>query len=243
MTREWTLYGLLLVLLLLLFGLAQMPVRQLLAWFPPAPGIALAYPKGNLANGSIDSLRFDSHSIGPVHWQWSMAELLIGRFAFDLQLQQADLQASGRLTTNPGGDRLTLSGIDLDASAAGIEPSLGGRLYGHIASLYWSADGFQAKGRLVWSGASSRLLGDISGGDIVLSANGNQRLELATAADSGADLLLSGEISLSPNRLSYRLQVSPSTPAGREAMPLLHTMGKLQADGSVLLSGTRQLRL
>ena len=250
MAREWSLYGLLLLILLLIFGIVQMPASWLQFWIPKlSPMVANHSPslskqskeggtkplspirfiglQGTVFSGRAHAIIIQEHQFGPLNWQWQPTQLLFGRLAFETQLQQRGLAASGKLAITLTENALLITNLSLDADAASINPALEGKVYGRIESLEWTQQATQIHGRLIWSQAASPLAPEVSGGDIIISANGGDRLNIATNPDSSADLSLQGESSLNQGQLHYQLKLTSLTPRGREAISPLRILGNL----------------
>lgn len=224
------------------FLAATLPAAVVVERMRPEGGLRLEDAQGTFWNGSARGVIFTARppvTIERLHWRFAPAQLLAGRFAFDVTSTDAALRGKVRLAR--GFDALRAELIDVKAQAS-VVPALvplaapwrpQGTLSLQGGHLQWDGrEELRGDAIVQWDNASlslpdPRLLGSYR---VVLRGEGGPMR--ATLTTLNGALQLRGEGTVAPNAVRVQGEARAQGANADAMQPVLDLLGPRRPDGS-----------
>ncbi|MGL5600935.1 MAG: type II secretion system protein N [Silvania sp.] len=233
----------LLVLLSYLFTLLiALPARVAVGGLPMPASLQLQGISGTLWEGQVQTIRWKTLQIGPVHWAWQGSALLTGEIAAQVEL--ADPQGlDGRGTLGWNGEwNIRHARLHLPARVLpeplGLTAELSGDIDARLAQLRFTPEGcIAAQGDLYWkAGRVVSIAGALTTGDTRLRLGCRNRQWRTDFTQRSEQVSSTGQFTLSGSR-EYRgkSEVAPGADFPPALMLLLTQSARQQANGTFTL--------
>jgi len=226
------------LLLFLTFLVALLPASVALDLIS-SPVVRFSGVSGTVWSGSVAQISSGNHVLGHLQWRNGSLAALIGRPAWDIELDRPDGFVRGRVAIRPGGN-LILQDIDAVSSLDSL---------GRLLPLYGTRGGVTArvdrlhvedgeivliKGRVVLDRIKTSALksGDLGSLELIFPGDDSGPRTGQVAATGGPLLLRDGQIRIGPDA-SYEIdgRVSPTPDAPREIKDAMQFLGPPDQDG------------
>ena len=225
-------------LLFLIFLVTLLPASVALGWFS-SPGVGFSGVSGTLWSGSVAQMSAGGIALGRLQWRNGSLAGLIGRPAWDIELNRPDGFVRGRVAIRSGS---TLLFDDMDAVT-----SLNS--LGSLLPLYGTSGGVTAridrlgvedgqivliKGRVVIDKIKTNALksGDLGSIELIFAGDDSAPRTGQVTAMDGPLQLRDGQIRIGPDG-SYEIdgRVSPTPDASSEITDAMQFLGSPDSEG------------
>jgi general secretion pathway protein N len=212
------------------------------------PDLSIQAVSGSVFSGQAGRVIWQNLNLGTVHWQFRPEALLLGRFAYRLQL------------THPANHGQLTAGVSLTGRVYAQDLELvvlPDRVINHYSSLAVTTSGelllaFEeidladiysntTTGQLAWRDAVIFEPVEMVLGQLELDVRGTAE-ELVGEVVEGGELGASGEVSLSrDNRYLVKLLLQPGYDVSAATLEMLEAAAQLQPNGDYLIEQSGQL--
>ncbi len=238
----------------LAFLLFHLPAEQATGWFSgsaSAQGLILEGPSGTLWSGTAERVSYQRKPLGQLKWSFKPSRLLLGKMAYDIELQETGQQLQAIFLTGLGDsyrlqdidalllarqlpEWLQLRGVRIDGKLRATELDLSfsqDRLIAAEGSLQWLDGALTSPMTLVVGDLQADLSTDDDSGDIQ-----------ARIRDIKGAIGVQAEVRLNPDG-NFQLQgtLKPGEKADPGLTGALQAIGRRQPDGSIQLKYTGRL--
>jgi hypothetical protein len=224
--------------LFLLFLVVLLPARVVIGWAAP-PNVAFHGVTGTIWSGSAAQFGVNGKLVGRLRWSDGSILTLIGRPAWDIELDRTDGFLRGRIAASPGGD---VSARDLEGATSlpalkGLAPV--GNADGNLSIRFDElavADGLLdlIRGRVVIDGLRPPGLREGTLGTVSVSFPGDDEAPLTglIEVEGGPISVADARILLQPDG-SYEIagRVAAADNASRDITQALQFMGSPDREG------------
>ncbi|MEJ2455012.1 MAG: type II secretion system protein N [Candidatus Thiodiazotropha sp.] len=232
----------------LAFLLLYLPAQQVVGWISDpasAQGLMLEGPSGTLWSGTADRVSYQRKPLGRLKWSFKPSRLLLGKIAYDIELQETGQQLEAIFLAGLG-DSYRLEDIDALLLARQLPEWLqlrGVRIDGKIRATQLDLSFTQdrliaAEGSLQWLDGALNSPLNLDVGDL--------QADLSTDSDSGdiqAQIRdIKGAIGVQAEvrlKTDGNFQLQGTLKPGEKADPgltgALQAIGRRQPDGSIQL--------
>jgi general secretion pathway protein N len=232
----------------LAFLLLYLPAQQVAGWFSDtasAQGLILERPNGTLWSGTAERVSYQRKPLGQLKWSFKPSRLLLGKLAYDIELQETGQQLEGVFLAGFG-DTYRLQNVDALLLARQLPEWLqlhGVRIDGKLRTSQLDLSFTQE--RLVAAEGSLQWLDGALDSPLNLDL-GDLQAELSTDDDSGdiqarisdikGTIGVQAEVRLKTDG-NFQLQgtLKPGEKADPGLTGALQAIGRRQPDGSIQL--------
>ena len=226
----------------LLFLVAMLPARLVVARVALPPGLALANVEGSVWNGRAAATWSSAGvvlALDALQWRWRPLALLSGRMAYDVEAHGKGIDARARVARGIASS--SVENLELRADAPSVAATIplasawqpAGRVEVASPSLAWNGREWLGRAQVQWSDASLAISAVHPLGTYVLKldgAGGPARITLATT--QGA-LRLSGDGTVEGlQRIAFTGEARADGPQAAALTPVLDLFGPRRPDGS-----------
>ena len=210
------------LLLFLIFLVALLPASVALDRFSP-PGVRFAGVSGTIWSGSVAQISSGNLVLGQLQWSNGSLAALIGRPAWDIELDRPDGFVRGRIAMRRGGT-LILQDVDAVSSLDSLGRLL--PLYGTQGGVTAHVDRLRVedgrivliKGRAVLDRIKTNALksGDLGSLELIFSGDDSGPRTGQVTATNGPLLLRDGQIRIGPDgsyEIDGRVSSTPDAPS------------------------------
>ncbi len=227
------------------FLVYETPARQAVVWLSGdgAQTPSLEGASGTLWSGEAERVSYQRRLLGRLQWRFKPAYLLLGKVAYDLELQQTGQEFKGRLIVGLGGP-YRLEGVDALLLARQLpdwlqqrQLRIDGKLRAQQLDLAFTQEQLESvSGTLQWIDGSVQSPVNLTLGDLQadLSTDEESGDIKASIRDLKGPLGIQAEVSLKPDgnyQFDGKLKAGDGVDSG--VAGALKAIGRPQPDGSV----------
>ncbi len=231
----------------LVFLVHATPAQQVIAWVggDNPQSLALEGASGSVWSGEAERASYQRRLLGRLNWHFKPAYLLLGKLAYDLELQQAGQELKGRLLIGIGGP-YRLEGIDALLLARQLpewlqqrQLRIDGKLRAQELDLAFTRERLQSvSGSLQWLDGSVQSPLKLSLGDLQadLSTDEESGDIKASIRDLKGPMGIQADVSLKADgNYQFDGKLKPGDGVDSGLVSALKAIGRPQPDGSVKL--------